>query len=144
MNVTSSETVARGWSKVVGESRDVAKDIEPTALGKLEVRREETARMAPTPGASTRRHSGTAFQQGQQEAICGWQYLGLSAFLLDLSFPSAAQGPPSHLTCVFLTGGSYPPTSVVSPWACCGVGVGTEIRDSRLRRGDTGCVSSNS
>lgn len=34
-----SKTVARGWSKVVEESRDVDKDIEPTALDNPELRR---------------------------------------------------------------------------------------------------------
>lgn len=38
--VACSKTVARGWSKVVGESRDVDKDIEPTTLGNSEVRSE--------------------------------------------------------------------------------------------------------
>lgn len=40
MVVACSKTVARGWSKVVGESRDADKDVEPTARGNSEVRSE--------------------------------------------------------------------------------------------------------
>ncbi|XP_042844085.1 tetratricopeptide repeat protein 23 isoform X2 [Panthera tigris] len=36
MVVACSKTVARGWSKVVGESRDADKDVEPTARGNSE------------------------------------------------------------------------------------------------------------
>ncbi|XP_059036105.1 tetratricopeptide repeat protein 23 isoform X1 [Mustela lutreola] len=36
MMVACSKTVARGWSKVVGESRDVDKDVEATAHGSSE------------------------------------------------------------------------------------------------------------
>lgn len=38
--VPCSSTVAKGWNEVVGESRDVDKDIEPMGLGNLEVRSE--------------------------------------------------------------------------------------------------------
>lgn len=37
--VACSKTVARGCGKAMGVSRDVAKDIEPTAIDSLEVRR---------------------------------------------------------------------------------------------------------
>lgn len=37
--VACSKTVARGRGKAMGLSRDVAKDIEPTAIDSLEVRR---------------------------------------------------------------------------------------------------------
>ncbi|XP_013848677.1 tetratricopeptide repeat protein 23 isoform X2 [Sus scrofa] len=36
MMIACSKTVARGWSKIMGETRDVDKDIEPTALGNSE------------------------------------------------------------------------------------------------------------
>lgn len=45
--VACSMTVARGWSRVVGESRGVDKDRELTALGNAEVRSEGAARTAP-------------------------------------------------------------------------------------------------
>ncbi|XP_046511277.1 tetratricopeptide repeat protein 23 isoform X1 [Equus quagga] len=47
MMVACSKTVARGWSKVVGESRDVDKDIEPTTLGNSECLRIQTLLYGP-------------------------------------------------------------------------------------------------
>ncbi|KAK7822144.1 hypothetical protein U0070_000708 [Myodes glareolus] len=37
MMVACSKTVARGWGKTMGVSRDVAKDIEPIAIDSLEI-----------------------------------------------------------------------------------------------------------
>ncbi|XP_010606161.1 tetratricopeptide repeat protein 23 isoform X1 [Fukomys damarensis] len=47
MMVACSKTVARGWSKVMGESRDGSKDIEPTALGNLECLQIQTLLYGP-------------------------------------------------------------------------------------------------
>ncbi|XP_058398336.1 tetratricopeptide repeat protein 23 isoform X1 [Diceros bicornis minor] len=47
MMVACSKTVARGWSKVVGELRDVDKDIEPTALGNSECLQIQTLLYGP-------------------------------------------------------------------------------------------------
>ncbi|XP_061250250.1 tetratricopeptide repeat protein 23 isoform X3 [Bos javanicus] len=47
MVVAGSETVARGWSRVMGESRDVNKRVEPTALGNSECLQIQTLLYGP-------------------------------------------------------------------------------------------------
>ncbi|XP_048964385.1 tetratricopeptide repeat protein 23 isoform X5 [Canis lupus dingo] len=47
MMVACSKTVARGWSKVVGESRDVDKDVEATAHGSSECLQIQTLLYGP-------------------------------------------------------------------------------------------------
>ncbi|XP_027377541.1 tetratricopeptide repeat protein 23 isoform X4 [Bos indicus] len=47
MVVAGSETVARGWSRVVGESGDVNKRVEPTALGNSECLQIQTLLYGP-------------------------------------------------------------------------------------------------
>nr|XP_007988727.2 tetratricopeptide repeat protein 23 isoform X1 [Chlorocebus sabaeus]XP_007988728.2 tetratricopeptide repeat protein 23 isoform X1 [Chlorocebus sabaeus]XP_007988730.2 tetratricopeptide repeat protein 23 isoform X1 [Chlorocebus sabaeus]XP_037843565.1 tetratricopeptide repeat protein 23 isoform X1 [Chlorocebus sabaeus] len=47
MMVPCSSTVAKGWNKVVGESRDVDKDIEPMGLGNLECLQIQTLLYGP-------------------------------------------------------------------------------------------------
>ncbi|XP_008996564.3 tetratricopeptide repeat protein 23 isoform X1 [Callithrix jacchus] len=47
MMVACSSTVAKEWSKVMGESRDVDKDIEPTGLGNLKCLQIQTFLYGP-------------------------------------------------------------------------------------------------
>uniref|UniRef100_A0A8C2PBS0 Tetratricopeptide repeat domain 23 n=1 Tax=Capra hircus TaxID=9925 RepID=A0A8C2PBS0_CAPHI len=47
MVAAGSETLARGWSRVMGESRDVNKHVEPTALGTSECLQIQTLLYGP-------------------------------------------------------------------------------------------------
>ena len=53
--IFGSETVARGWSRVVGELGGVNKDVEPTALGNPKVRSEGDSRESRTLSRHSRR-----------------------------------------------------------------------------------------
>lgn len=68
--VACSKTVARGWSKVVGESRDVDKDVEATAHGSSEVRSEGDKDGMHTSKAGTQQALGESFADGAALSSC--------------------------------------------------------------------------
>ncbi|XP_005381678.1 PREDICTED: tetratricopeptide repeat protein 23 isoform X2 [Chinchilla lanigera] len=74
MMVACSKTVARGWSKVVGESRDGRKDIEPTALGNLECLQIQTLLYGPQDKRTTAtQQSVDVLSKAPESAAKPWQ-----------------------------------------------------------------------
>lgn len=118
--VHSSKTVTRGWSQVLGESRDINKDLEATALDNLEVRRG---------GDVDDIHTHDEHQETVRDDFC-------PPILLRLPFPSAARVPLLTFPAFFTLEAPDPPISVFSsghgPICLCGVGaagVGERERD---------------
>lgn len=100
--VACSKTVARGWSKVVGESRDVDKDVEATAHGSSEVRSEGDKDGMHTSKAGTQQALGESFADGAALSSCvsGSPWASLS------SSSAMSLVPPYLSSCL----GGFPPT----------------------------------
>lgn len=71
--IAGSETVARGWSRVVGELGGVNKDVEPTALGNPKVRSEGDSREGRTlSGALETLREGPSQPLSRQQGRAAW------------------------------------------------------------------------
>lgn len=93
--IACSKTVARGWSKIMGETRDVDKDIEPTALGNSEVRSEGDSKPDIHTSKTGSHHSWIlrdSFSDRLLEQQCVGQGLGLPPLPPPLPF-LLSQGP---------------------------------------------------